>query len=159
MKCLIHEDRCTKICRSVSKPNTLPTRVHGILDTLGSRAVAACWTPNQLTEHCKHMHIGLCLDHLIWYESTSGAFLNQTVTGNETREHHVTSETKMASMIRKKFKTANSVHKLWPKAPAGGFPILTCDKQCSPSLQHTGQTQRSCSKKEDGAAQPRYHHP
>jgi len=48
----IHEDRCTKICQSASKPNILPTRVHGNLpDTLGSREVSVRWIPNQLTEY------------------------------------------------------------------------------------------------------------
>ena len=71
-------------------------RVHGNLhDPLGSREVSECWIPNQLTEYCR------CLQHPIWYESTNTTLLNQTVTGNETRVHHVTSETKMVSMIRK----------------------------------------------------------
>jgi hypothetical protein len=78
--------------------------VHGNLhNTLDSREVSVRWIPNQLTEYCR------CSEHLIWYEETNGAFLNQTVTGNEARVHHVTAE--------KKFKIEHSAQELRQKAP------------------------------------------
>lgn len=41
----------------------------------------------------------LCLEYLIQYKSTNGAFLDQIITGDEILLHHVTLKTKIDFMV------------------------------------------------------------
>jgi hypothetical protein len=73
--------------------------------------------PKEMTEHHKAQRMGVSLNNLLHYQDP--AFLDNTVTGDETWVRHVTPETKRNSMMwkhlsshtAKKFKTT-SVHKV-----------------------------------------------
>ncbi|GBN86607.1 hypothetical protein AVEN_106571-1 [Araneus ventricosus] len=68
--------------------------------------------------------MGLSLQHLMRYQAEGVSFLHRIVIGNETWVHHVTPETKKASMpwgypssspIRSS-KQCHSRRKLWPQS-------------------------------------------
>jgi hypothetical protein len=81
--------------------------------------VSAQWVPKELTEHHKAQRMGVSLNNLLHYQEDP-AFLDNTVTGDETWVHHITPETKWNSMMwkypssptTKKFKTTTSVRKV-----------------------------------------------
>jgi histone-lysine N-methyltransferase SETMAR len=103
-------------CRMELKEIAYTTVYRIVHDTLGYRKVSARWVPKELTEHHKAQRTGVSLNNLLCYQEDP-AFLDNTVTGDETWVHHITPETKrhfmmwkhQSSPITKKFNDGNCV--------------------------------------------------
>jgi hypothetical protein len=117
---LIQENRRIRLRDIADELNISTGSVHNIVhEQLGYRKVCSRWVPKQLTEIHKST-MGLSLVHLTLYHEERVQFLQCIVTRDETWVHHVTPETKQASMTwkqassphSKKFKTAQSAKKI-----------------------------------------------
>jgi histone-lysine N-methyltransferase SETMAR len=87
---LLLTDRCMKLKETVYTLNLSKTTVYRIVhDTLGYRKVSARWVPKELTEHHKAQQMGVSLNNLLHYQEDP-AFLDNTVTGDETWVRHIT---------------------------------------------------------------------
>jgi DNA-binding Lrp family transcriptional regulator len=118
---LIQEDRRIRVSDIADELNISVGTVHNIVhEQLGYRKKCSRWVPRQLTEVHKATRMGLSLVHLTRYREEGVQFLQRIVTGDETWVHHVTPETKQASMTwkhassspSKKFKTTPSAKKV-----------------------------------------------
>jgi len=82
--------------------------------------VCARWVPKELTEEHNRKRLDICSRHLARYREERDNFLQQIVTGDETRIHNYEPESKRQRMqwkhpscpIAKKFKTQHSAGKL-----------------------------------------------
>ena len=91
-----------------------------IHECLGFRKVSCRWVPKQLDDVMKGKRMIASLNHLQRYAEEGDNFFNRIVTGDETWVLHYMPESKQQSMVwkhpqspvRKKFRTAPSVHKV-----------------------------------------------
>lgn len=91
-----------------------------IHECLGYRKVSCRWVPKQLDDVMKGKRMIASLNHLQRYAEEGDNFLDRLVTGDETWVLHYTPESKQESMVwkhpqspvKKKFRTAPSVHKV-----------------------------------------------
>ena len=91
-----------------------------IHEWLGHRKVSCRWVPKQFDDVIKGKRMIASLNHLQRYAEEGDNFLDRIVTGDETWVFHYTPESKQQSMVwkhpqspvRKKFRTAPSVHKV-----------------------------------------------
>jgi len=102
----------------------------------------------------------LCLEYLIHYKSTNGAFLDQIITGDETSLHHVICYTEdkdrlhgmewygdtLILLKKKKFKTVDLVPRIMAAVIRNAEDLVLVglvhigETACSSLLQHTRQT-------------------
>ena len=90
-----------------------------IHEILGYRKVSARWAPRQLTEEHKRRRVEICQTSLNRYNNEGDEFLDQIVTGDETRVHHYCPKSKRQSLewkhqyspVKKKFMSQLSAGK------------------------------------------------
>jgi hypothetical protein len=87
-----------EIAYTLNLSNTTVYRI--VHDTLGYWKVSARWVPKELTEHHKAQRTWVSLNNMLCYQEDP-AFLDNTVTGDETWIHHITPETKRHFMMWK----------------------------------------------------------
>ena len=94
---LIKENRCITINELAESLGVSAGCTVKIMDTLGYSNVCARWVPRQITEAHKQSRLGACFE-LLKYCHSDKTFLQQIVTGDETRVHHFEPDSKRASM-------------------------------------------------------------
>jgi len=108
------------------------TAYYLVLDIFGFRKISAKWVPKHLTEEYKRSREDICCS-LLRYNREGYNFLNDIITGVETRIHHYETETKRKSMQWKH--TSFSSSKTFKSLPSAGRLTVLWDSQW-PILEH-----------------------
>jgi len=101
-----------------------------VLDIFGFRKISAKCVPKYLTEEYKRSRQDICCS-LLRYNPESDNFLNDIITGVETRIHHYETEAKRKSMQWKH----TSSSKTFKSLPSAGRLTVLWDSQ-RPILEH-----------------------
>ncbi len=99
---LLYEDHrmtISELCFRLQAPECARTSVFRIVhDVLGFRKLSARWVPRLLTEEHRKQRLGAALTFLTAYNEEGESLISRIITGDESWVHHVTPESKQASM-------------------------------------------------------------